>query len=97
MPRKRKSKVPYLKGSAKDGEEAANQHCANAAYVIRDGATHQGTNSCAKVVDGYNAALVGGFCNGLAAVGLDIADFHDILGRFSIDASSGLQLSIHTR
>ena len=82
--------VSYLKSSAKDGEKATDEHCANAAYVIGYGATHQGTDGRAEVVDGYNTTLVGRLCDDLAAVGLDIADLHNILGGVSIVASMGL-------
>ena len=52
--------------------------------MIRYRATHEGTDGSAEVVDGYNAALVGGLCNNLGAVTFNVADVHYILGGVSV-------------
>lgn len=64
--------------------------------MIRYRATHEGTDGSAEVVDGYNAALVGGLCNDLGAVTFNVADVHYILGTVSVDICLWLQLRMHT-
>lgn len=89
-------KESYLESSTEDSEEAANKNGADAAYVVGYGATQKGTDAGAEIIDGYDAALVGGLCNHLSAVALNVADVHHFLGAISIDQSLWL-LSMHTR